>query len=49
MNMVAYQLLSDILLSDDQPFSGKKYWGIVLFRIVPVNSHRRASSVTEYK
>jgi len=45
----SYHTLRDILPSDYQPFSGGKYWGILLFRIVPVNPHRRASSDHEYK
>ncbi len=45
----SYHTLRDILPSDYQPFSGGKYWGILLFRIVPVNPHRCASSDHEYK
>src|SRR5207247_11480305 len=45
----SYHTLRDILPSDYQPFFGGKYWGILLFRIVPVNPHRRASSDHEYK
>ena len=41
--LLAYLPLPDILLSDYQSFSGREYLNILLFRIVPVNPHIRAS------
>src|SRR5437660_317566 len=44
MDTATYHPLPDIFLSDYQSFSGREYLDILLFRIVPVNPHLRASS-----
>src|SRR6202795_4534403 len=49
MDTVVTVPLRDILSSDYQPFSGENYSDILLFRIVPVNPHRRASNDHEHK
>src|SRR5713101_2297591 len=48
MDTAAYHPLPDILLSAFPSFSGGEFSDILLFRIVSVNPHRRASSDHEY-
>jgi len=44
MNTATYHPLPDILFSDYQSFPGRDYRNILLFKIVSVNPHLRASS-----